>query len=292
MIEANEAFFLINKNITRFEEEIKVIDSQNRICSLNIYSLIDYPYFDNSAVDGYMLNLNYVTFDLNLKMYFMDLSSNIIFSGDKLLNDNFFILNFAYEICTGAFVSKSFNCVIAKENIYINENKIFFSYFPKFGENIRLKGEGFKKGDLIISVYESINSLKIAFLLSSGIEKIFVFSFPKVLLLSTGDELVSCSDKISENKIYNSNIFMINNELKKNFIFGVNCFFSNDNYKNITNILSNYLFYNLVIVLGGMSFGKHDFTRDAFNKLGVREVFFLGNWKPGKPLYFGVSELR
>ena len=44
---------------------------------------------------------------------------------------------------------------------------------------------------------------------------------------------------------------------------------------------------DLVLITGGMSKGDYDFVRPALTRVGVKEIFYQGYWRPGKPLYFG-----
>jgi molybdopterin molybdotransferase len=45
---------------------------------------------------------------------------------------------------------------------------------------------------------------------------------------------------------------------------------------------------DVVITVGGVSVGDYDFVKDVLAELGVEQVFWKINMKPGKPNYFGV----
>lgn len=286
MINFNEAISIINNNVNRRIEIIDTINSFDRVLSKNIYSLFCYPYFNNSAVDGYVFNIDFLNYDIFKNLFYIKLSNFIIYAG--LIDTHSYDIYFSYEICTGAKVPIFFNTIVAKENSFIYLNYIYFTKIPQKGDNIRIKSEGFESNSLLLYKDKKINSLDLALLLNAGVLKIEVYYIPSVYLISTGSEL--SSDNYINNKISNSNGPMIISLLKQLGITKIKYSISSDNSKELYKYLTESFDFDIYIIIGGMSFGKYDLTRNIFNIMGVNELFFCGLWKPGKPFFFGKLE--
>jgi molybdopterin molybdotransferase len=55
-------------------------------------------------------------------------------------------------------------------------------------------------------------------------------------------------------------------------------------------LIEDGLAHDVLLLSGGVSVGVHDFVPQTLAALGVKEVFHKVQLKPGKPVWFGVSE--
>jgi molybdopterin molybdotransferase len=281
MIEYENAIKLILNHIMTLNEKIiNISKSNNFTLSQNIFAPIDLPPFNNSAVDGYAFNYNILSKN-NRKFKIID-----TISAGKAKN-NQSNKNSLYRIMTGAKIPDQLNTVIMQEDTNIIDNSIVITKDPLINSNIRYKGEDVIKGKLIIKKHTKINPIHIGLLATMGINQIKVFEDPEISIISTGDELIKPGQKISDGQVYSSNDLMIKALLNKDNIFNVSSYHINDNLKNLTEKIKKNLCKNIIIITGGMSVGKYDFTKKALKTLDVKKIFFKGNWKPGKPLFFG-----
>ncbi|MBI2252794.1 MAG: molybdopterin molybdotransferase MoeA [Armatimonadetes bacterium] len=212
MIKVEEAKNLILKEVKTLDiEEIHILESLKRISAQDIYSPLDIPHFDNSAVDGYALKSEDTKgAESNPKILNIidEIPAGIIpkksiKSGEVM------------RIFTGAIIPKGANAVIMQENTekLNHEVKIFKELINR--ENIRFRGEDLKKGNLILEKNTPLRASSIGILASIGISKIKIFKKPIVSILATGDELIEIEEKLILGKVRNSNTYSLASQIKQ-----------------------------------------------------------------------------
>jgi len=281
-IEVNEVIQIINNLTTNLKYEIIPIeDAQNRICSKEIIAKLCLPRFNNSAMDGF--GILFEDKDEELKIV------DTIFAGD---NNNLILKkNEAVKIMTGARVPENCSAIIPKENChYLKNNKIKVPSNTKKSQHIRYIGEDIKEGEILVKIGEEINFSKITLLASQGISHIKVFKKPKIVVFSSGEELKLHYNTAKDYQIYNSNTPTLISRAKElgadvNFIGQ-----ARDSIESIKELIKNSLDADLIVTSGGVSVGDADFTKDAFNELGLETIFDGIKIKPGKPTVLGKIE--
>lgn len=279
MINLNEAISFVAKIKKRTATQIIPIeDSLGRICADQIFAKYFMPRFNNSAMDGYAVNLS----DAGKKVQVVD----------KILAGNFSELEIekkqAIKVMTGAMVPISAECVVPQELVeVIDEKTIVLPKELQQYSNIRFVGEDIKNGELLIDIGDVINFAKITLLASQGITHIEVHKKVVVAVFASGEELKPHWEKIDEYQIYNSNtptIVARCKELGCEVVFVGN---AKDSIESLKSAIENSLYADIIITSGGVSVGEADFTKDAFYELGFEKIFSKVGVKPGKPVTFG-----
>ncbi len=267
-------------------ESVYFLESDGRVLAEDIYSDLDLPPFDNSAMDGYAININ-----PNIKTWEIAVEISAGNFREIEINEHQTII-----ITTGSKIPASCNTVIPLEDVRIDGNHVILTNEKSFksGANIRLKGRDFKKDTIAIPKYRILTNKHIPVLASFGCEYINVFKKFKTSLLSTGDELVDIGTRPDGDKIRASNIYSLLAQSRKNQLNPVFEGILSDDVKAIKNKFKDLLENDspIIITTGGVSVGKYDLIKDIWEELGVRIVFWKSNIKPGKPILFGIFENR
>ena len=128
--------FKIFKSIKILKQKTEIINiwnSNNRIISENLRSLINVPPFNNSAVDGYAIIFDNLENNNKFKII------GKIKAGD---NKNIILKkNEAVRIFTGARIPRNADTIVMQENAYKNNEFVFIKKIPKKNENCRIAGE-------------------------------------------------------------------------------------------------------------------------------------------------------
>ena len=278
-----EAINLITKELVPLQTEILPLEeARGRICAQEIKASLALPPFNNSAMDGYALKTN----------------KKIAKKGDrfkiigKILageNRDFSLKNKeAVRIMTGAILPSDTDSIVPQEKTtLIDENIIELNEEIKADANMRKKGEDINKEDIVISKAKEIKSSHIALLASQGITHITVYKKPKVAIFASGSELKLHFEKLEKSQIYNSNAPYLIYRCQD---LGCDTTFAgkaDDNLEMITDLISSCLKSDFILTSGGVSVGEADFTKEAFKKLGFKEIFSKVEIRPGKPTTFG-----
>ncbi|OOH91068.1 molybdopterin molybdenumtransferase MoeA [Pasteurellaceae bacterium 15-036681] len=264
-------------------EIINLNNSVNRITATDIFSPINVPNFDNSAMDGYAVRLADLEKNNRLEVTGKSFAGNP-FTGEIEVGK-------CVRIMTGAKIPEGMDVVVMQEDTILNEDgSITFNRIPKLGANIRRIGEDVQRGALVLKKGSQLNVASLPLLASLGIAKVEVFQRVKVAILSTGDELVTVGEALKEGQIYDTNRFTIRLMLEK-----LNCEILDygllpDNPETFESIFTEaQANADVLITSGGVSVGEADFTKEVIEKLGE-----IGFWKiamkPGKPFAFGKLE--
>lgn len=282
-ISLEEAIDILDENVKAIgTEEIDLINATGRVLAEDIYSLIDNPPFNKSAMDGYAILAE--NSGSNDKIKIIDK----VFAGEV---SNYEITNkTAIRIMTGAPIPNGANAVIKQEDTIKNdEEHITLTKKIKANDNICFKGEDIKKGSLLVNKNKKIDFADIGIIASSGISKIKVYKNPKIALLCTGDEVIDVNSDLTEGKIFNSNKYTIMARVSE---LGYNILevkhvrdIEGDIEKYIENISQNV---DLIITTGGVSVGEKDLLNHAIDNIGGKRLFWKVKMKPGSAVLCSI----
>jgi len=180
-ISLEEAINILNDNVEHLDiEEVNLIDGIKRVLATDIYSTIDNPPFDKSAMDGYAIIAEDSKSKEKIKIV------DKVFAGDVCNSE--VISKTAVRIMTGAPIPTGATAVIKQEDVtLIEDNFIILNKILKDNENICFKGEDISKGRLLVNKGKRLDFADIGIIASAGVEKIKVYKLPKIALISTGD---------------------------------------------------------------------------------------------------------
>lgn len=261
--------------INRKIEKVSLIQGINRILASDIYSKINNPPFNKSAMDGYALNAD-ETIPEGTMLKVID----VIYAGQVF--DGYVGVDETVKIMTGAKIPNNCSAVIKKEDVTIGENYIKLNKDVYKNDNVCHRGEDISKDQLLIKKYTKLNYANIGILASSGINKILVYKKPRIALLTTGNEVVDVDKELEDGKIYNSNKYSILSRLLE---LGYECEVVNhvsDEYEKIGKRIEELCSeVDLIITTGGASVGDKDLIEEAINYIGGEVLFHKVNIKPG-----------
>ena len=269
----------ISKKINSYEY-VNLLNSNNRIVYENIKSKIKVPNYDNSAMDGYALNIK-DTKNNNVFTVVGTSLAGIPYKGKIKKNE-------CVKIMTGAVIPYNCNIVIMKEETESDKKSIIItSKKIKIKQNIRFSGEDITPNKVIVKKNHIVNSSSMGLLASQGINKIKVFKNPVVSFFTSGDEVVAIDKKLPYGKVHDSNRYTLTGMLDKNNIKIIDLGHAKDNIKDIKNKFNEAIKKSdIVISTGGVSVGDADYIKEVVKTLGDIN-FWKVAVKPGRPLAFG-----
>lgn len=279
MISVEEAKKIIFDEIDLSQKKTIFLENiVGKILAEDIFSPIDVPSFDNSAMDGYAL-----FFEENCQFWEI---IDTVQAGNVPTFD--LKKGQACRIFTGAMLPKGADTVLQQEVIQKEGNKIFYNENKlKTNANVRKKGSQCQKGQLLIPKNTLLNTGAVALLASVGMTEISVFDSPSVAIIVTGNELQSLGKALETGQIYDSNSYFLKVSLQK---LGIEpaIFWIEDNATVLEQKIMECLEkYDFLVLTGGISVGDYDFVKNSLQKNHVKELFYKVKQKPAKPLFVG-----
>jgi molybdopterin molybdotransferase len=287
MISFEEALNTVMGNICTVSSlRVPFTDSLGRVLAEDVYSDIDMPPFDKSAVDGFACKLSdIIAFAEGLNNLPLEVLETIPAGTPP---QRMVVPGKCSRIMTGAMVPEGADCIImVEETTLTNDGKIIYTG-RKSASNICFKSEDIRVGDKVLEKGTLIKPQHIAVLASVGAANPLVAEKPRVGILSTGDELVEPSETPTLSKIRNSNAWQlmaqVTNTAGEAKYHGI----ALDNMDSLTSKLEAALeTSDLVILTGGVSMGDFDYVPVVMKNLGLDILFKSVAIQPGRPTVFG-----
>jgi molybdopterin molybdotransferase len=282
MITVKEASFLIQKATQEFaEEKVHFLEAQGRVLKEEIVADTDFPPFDRVCMDGIAISKKH--FDAGKKSFAIE-GIQAAGSPQKTLKN----LESCLEVMTGAILPKNTDAVIPYELVTIeNGNATVHLEQVKELQNIHLQGRDRSQGDVLIEKNTLVTPAEIGVLATVGKAKVKVVGQPKILIVSTGDELVEVTEIPLAHQIRRSNVYSLISLLKR-LSLKADVKHLTDDKENLKRQIQAYLeTYDVVLFSGAVSKGKFDFLPEVLEELGVEKLFHKVKQRPGKPFWFG-----
>ncbi|MDO9038290.1 MAG: molybdopterin molybdotransferase MoeA, partial [Lutibacter sp.] len=282
LINVKEALEIVLKNSENFGiEEVDFLKSSNRVLKESVFADRDFPPFDRVSMDGIAISSE--AFNNGQRKFNIE---GIQAAGSAQLT----LQNTSncMEAMTGAVLPKNTDAVIQYELLTIENGAATINLDAlKSFQNIHLKGTDKKQGDLLIKVNTLISPAEIGVFATVGKSTVKVAKQPKVIIVSTGNELVEVGEIPADHQIRRSNVFTMVSLLEKLHIKADTLHIFDDRevlLSKIELLLNNY---DVLIFSGAVSKGKFDFIPEVLNELGVEKLFHEVKQRPGKPFWFG-----
>lgn len=285
MISVEKALQIILNSTQDFGvEEIPFLKSSGRILKESIFADRDFPPFNRVSMDG--IAIDFASFQNGQRSFFVE---GIQAAGSEQITlkkpKN------CIEVMTGAVLPNNTNTVIRYEDVTI-KNGIATINIDEINEaqNIHQKGKDKSKGELLINKNTLISSAEIGVLATVGKSFVKVAKQPKVMIVSTGDELVGVDEIPLAHQIRRSNLFTLVSLLERLNLPSETAHITDDKAVLKQKIASYINEYDVLLFSGAVSKGKFDFLPEVFDELGVEKLFHKVSQRPGKPFWFGQTK--
>lgn len=192
------------------------------------------------------------------------------------------------EIMTGGSLHPLTDTVIPYEHIEINNGKaLIVNPQIKRGQNIHYKGTDKRKGDVAATAGTIVDATIINVAATIGQTLLPVKKQPRILIVSTGDELVEVDETPEPWQIRRSNNYTIQAVLRENGLEAELMHLPDNAGIMELQLREAIEVCDVLLLSGGVSMGKYDHLPAVLDKLGVSRHFHKVRQRPGKPFWFG-----
>ncbi|MGJ7461696.1 molybdopterin molybdotransferase MoeA [Halomonas sp. MA07-2] len=247
-----------------------------RILAEPVSARLDVPPFDNSAMDGYALHHGDAGGWVKVTQRIAAGAT-----GGPLARGT------CARIFTGGAMPLGADCVVMQERCALGGELVLIPPEVPAGDNVRRRGRDVSAGDELLPGGEPLEAAALGHLAGQGITEVVVQRRPRVVLLSTGDEIIDPGQPLCPGQIYNSNRPMLRRLLERFGAEVVRVASIPDDAEGTRRALARAAREaDVVITTGGVSVGEEDHVKAAVETLGQLDLWRLAI-RPGKPLALG-----
>ncbi|NJL65547.1 MAG: molybdopterin molybdotransferase MoeA [Methylacidiphilales bacterium] len=287
MLSVNEAEAIIFNLVQPLDNQLntEIIDlrqAQGRILAAAITSKLDFPHWDNSAMDGYAVRYEDVKACNAENPVILEVIEEIPAGYQPISTLQ---PGQAARIFTGAVMPAGADTVIMQEMTQPQSNCVLIQVAPKPQEFVRKRASYYHAGDELLPAGIMINAPETAILAAAQCNDICVFRKPKVAIFSTGNELVTPEKSLKAGQIVDSNQYALAALVRQlgaePIILGIVA----DEPKALAEVVKTALnSADIILSSGGVSVGDYDYVEQIIQALAGEIHIRSVGMKPGKPL--------
>jgi len=250
----------------------------NRILAAPVVSELDFPHWDNSAMDGYALRASDVqqvpiTLTVIEEIPAGKSPQKTVATGQ------------AARILTGAMMPPGADTVVMQEETERDGDRVTVLQVPSPRSFVRHRGSFYQAGKALLETGRAIAPAEIALLAAAQQTRLSVYRRPRIAILSTGNELIRPDQPLQAGQIVDSNQYALAALVAQTGAVPVPLGIVPDEQAAVKEAIASALAQaDMVLSTGGVSVGDYAYIDDVLATLGATLHIRSVAVKPGKPL--------
>ena len=269
--------------------ELGLNDIGGLVLAEDVSAVSALPSFDNSGMDGYAVRVEDVAAATEEKPVTLPVTAEVA-AGDT----GAYALQpgTAIKIMTGAMLPHGAEAVVPVEWTDGGSARVSIRAGAAYGNAVRLAGEDAKAGEVLVTAGTRLRPMHVAVIAAAGRGSVLVRPRPRVVVLSTGNELAEPGTPLVPGRIWDSNSFMLAAAAREAGCLAYRQAILPDHPDEVLPAIEDQLVRaDLMITTGGVSMGgEHDVVKAALQQLGTI-TFRKVAMQPGMPQGFGTIAL-
>ncbi|ASU82441.1 molybdopterin molybdenumtransferase MoeA [Nocardiopsis gilva YIM 90087] len=265
--------------------ELDLLRAHGGVLAEPVASPVSLPRFDNSSMDGYAVvatdlasasEQDPVQLPVVADIPAGDPSANAIRSG------------YCARIMTGAPVPSGATAVVPVEWTDGGQATVAITRSVREGNAIRRAGEDVETGTTVLRGGVRLGAAELGVLAAVGRKSVRVHPRPRVVVLSTGEELVEPGRPVGPGQIWESNSFMLTAAAQDAGCTAYRHGFIGDDPATVLDTLDDVLLQaDIILTTGGVSMGAYDVVKEVLSRSGT-VTFDKVAMQPGMPQGVGT----
>ncbi|HZX98032.1 MAG TPA: gephyrin-like molybdotransferase Glp [Dermatophilaceae bacterium] len=283
----------VQEHLSRIVESVQrlppigldLLEAQGCVLAQDVTSEVSLPGFRNSAMDGYAVHAADLAAAGDAAPVVLPVAGDIAAGNTQTLS---LAPGQSMRIMTGAPMPDGADAVVPVELTDGGLTTVTVSASVFAGQHVREAGEDVQAGDVVMSQGTRLGPRQIALLAAVGTGEVRVTPRPRVVVISTGDELIEPGTRPGFGQVVDSNGLMLTAAVRALdcIPFRVGCV-PDDAQTFLSTIESQLRRADAVITTGGVSMGAYDTVKEVLSAVGTMR-FDKVAMQPGMPQGFGV----
>ena len=259
-----------------------LVGAASLVLADDVIATVSLPIFDNSAMDGYAVRAEEVAGATVINPVKLVVAEDI---PAGRIDIPVLAPGTAHRIMTGAPIPAGATAVVPVEATDGSVDVVTIDEPSARGRYIRREGEDVRAGTTVLNAGQVVTPAVVGLAAALGLHELKVLPRQRVLVISTGSELVSPGRPLQAGQIYESNSMMLAAAVREAGADVVATVITNDDVAQFVSVLNRYATESdLIITSGGVSAGAYEVVKDAFGRAGDQGVEFVKvAMQPGMP---------
>ncbi len=263
-------------------ETVSLLEATGRILAESVISPLNFPHWDNSAMDGYAVRYEDVQTASEATPVELTVIEEI--PAGKPPQQNIAAGQTA-RILTGSMVPPGADTIVIQEDTKRVGDRVQILAAPEPRAFVREEGTFIKVGERLLSTGELLTPPEIAVLAAAQHAEVQVYRQPRVAILSTGNELVLPDQPLQPGQIVDSNQYALASLVQQMGAIPLCQGIVPDDPNALKQAIAKAIEQaDLVLSSGGVSVGDYDYVDKILSELGATLHIRSVAVKPGKPL--------
>ena len=265
---------------------LELAEADGCVLAEDVTAAVSLPSFDNSSMDGYAVQAADTTHSSERKPLTLEVTAEIA-AGDtgayQLASGT------AIKIMTGARMPAGADAVVPVEWTDGGGKRVEIYRPVAAGNAVRYVGGDATEGETLLTKGMRLRPMQIAVAASAGRKMIKVRPRPRVVVLSTGNELTEPGTPLVPGQIWDSNSYMLAAAAREaGAVTSRRAVLPDDPAGVLPALEAQLSEADLLVTTGGVSMGgEHDVVKAALRELGT-VAFRKVAMQPGMPQGFGT----
>jgi molybdopterin molybdotransferase len=257
-------------------------DAEGRVLYDDVTAPLSLPPFDNSAMDGYAVRADEVASATAEHPMKLPVAEDI---PAGRIDIPALERGTVHRIMTGAPIPAGATGVVPVEATDGRTDIVTINAPSGEGSYIRRRGEDVAAGTTVLRAGQLVTPAVVGLAAALGLHELTVIPRQRVLVISTGSELVSPGTPLRPGQIYESNSIALAAAVRDAGADVVAALTASDDVAQFVALLDRFAAESdLIITSGGVSAGAYEVVKDAFGRAGDRGVEFVKvAMQPGMP---------
>ncbi|MDQ6937646.1 MAG: molybdopterin molybdotransferase MoeA [Actinomycetota bacterium] len=264
--------------------ELTILDAQGLTLAEDVISARALPGFDNSAMDGYAVRAVDIAAARPNGPVVLPVVGDVIAGARSVSGMG---PGLAMRIMTGAPMPAGADAVVKFEDTDRGVARVGIKVAVPSGTAVRRTGEDLPAGSVALGSGAALGPQQIGLLAAVGRDRVQVRPRPRVVVISTGNELVEVGQEPGFGQLSDANSYLLAAAAREAGAEAYRVGIVPDDHSRLMDALESQLLRaDIIVTSGGVSMGTYDVVKEALGALGTVD-FVQVAMQPGKPQGFG-----